>query len=245
MRRALLLAAAVGLAVGAAGAAPAQPPVGSDGVTHLQQLIWDGKPVFCGGGGKRLFALTFDDGPGPYTPTLLAALRRAHAPATFFLVGNRLRYWPQAARAEAAYGSIGNHSWSHARLPGLAGRAMRAQVWKTQEEIATRLHTLSSLFRPPYDLSDPAVSRAAKSLNLLDVRWSIDPGDSRAGAAPGPVVRAVVSQLRPGSIVLLHDTHPWTGGVVRQVVAAARRLHLRPVTIPQLMELDPPGAGCT
>lgn len=245
MRRALLLLALGSLAFAAAGAAPAQPPGGNDGVTHLQQLIWAGKPVFCGGGHKRLYALTFDDGPGPYTPTLLAALRASHAPATFFLVGNRIGTWTAAARAEAAYGVIGNHSWSHAHLPGLVARAMRAQVWRTQQEIAAQLRTLSSLFRPPYDLSDAAISRAARSLNLLDVRWNVDPGDSRPGATPGPVTRAAIAQLRPGAIVLLHDTHPWTGGVVRQVVAAARKLHLRPVTIPQLMELDPPGPGCT
>jgi len=52
-----------------------------------------------------------------------------------------------------------------------------------------------------------------------------------------------VRGLKPGAIVLMHDAHPWTAKVVRTVLAAARRKHLRPVTVPQLLELDPPVPG--
>ena len=76
-----------------------------------------GEPIYCGGGHANVVALTFDDGPGPYTEELVSLLRAATAHATFFLVGNRMQYWPRAARAEVQSGSaVGNHSWSHPRL---------------------------------------------------------------------------------------------------------------------------------
>src|SRR5436309_2818693 len=56
-------------------------------------------PVRCGGLRTRFVALTFDDGPGPYTPLALRILRRAHAGATFFIVGKELEYWPRLPRA--------------------------------------------------------------------------------------------------------------------------------------------------
>jgi peptidoglycan/xylan/chitin deacetylase (PgdA/CDA1 family) len=101
----------------------------------------------------------------------------------------------------------------------------------------------TQLFRPPYERANARVARVVHALDLLDVRWNIDPGDSRLGARPGPVARAVVRDLKPGAIVLLHDSHPWTAAVVRTVLAAAKRKHLRPVTVPELLERDPPLAG--
>lgn len=67
-------------------------------------------------------ALTFDDGPHPETtPALLAALD--DAPATFFLQGSRAADHPDLVRAIAAAGhTIGNHSWTHPRLPSLSPR---------------------------------------------------------------------------------------------------------------------------
>src|SRR5437868_7818531 len=53
----------------------------------LRRLLRADRPVYCGSARRRLVALTFDDGPGPYTHLALKELRRARAGATFFLVG--------------------------------------------------------------------------------------------------------------------------------------------------------------
>src|SRR5919201_1462214 len=73
-------------------------------------------------------ALTFDDGPGAYTGALLGKLRRAHARATFFVVGDRLRDWPHLAPAEQQLGDVGDHTWDHARLLSLPRRAARWEM---------------------------------------------------------------------------------------------------------------------
>ena len=188
-----------------------------------------------------MFALTFDDGPGPWTRSLLAALRRGHAPGTFFLVGNRIALWPAAVAAEARSGAaLGDHTWSHAHLTTLKPAQVLRQLEWTEAAILVHTETAVRLFRPPYDQVDATVRRAVRSLGLLDVRWNVDSGDSRAGARPAQVTRTILRNLKPGAIVLLHDTHPWTGQVVRRVLAAARRRHLWPVTVPRLLEVDPP-----
>ena len=239
MRVAVLavLAAVLALAASSAQArrGPSLPPL-----NVIDRLVLRGQPVFCGGTGRRVFALTFDDGPSPWTETLVAALRRGHAPATFFLVGNRIRFWTAGAQAAAAEGAIGDHTWSHPVLTKLNRKRIHDELEWPLYELRTKLYTTTRLFRPPYDRVNPKVERIAASLGLLDVRWNVDSDDSRVGARPRAVVREVIRNLKPGAIVLLHDTHPWTASVVRRVLAAARRMHLRPLTIPQLLNDDPP-----
>src|SRR5437764_4625043 len=101
------------LAVAAAMPAPAQLPT-------VPRLIQTAQPVYCAGARGRSFALTFDDGPSPYTLRLVRVLRRARGRATFFEVGSRVGIWPDGARASARVGELGNHTWSHAHLPGLS-----------------------------------------------------------------------------------------------------------------------------
>src|SRR5919198_1527421 len=113
--------------------AVALPPVTS--LPMRQQLMYGAKPVYCAGARGRSLALTFDDGPGPYTLRLVRVLRKERARATFFLVGSRVGMWPDSARAAARVGALGNHTWSHPHLAGLAPRAVRAELEQTQRII--------------------------------------------------------------------------------------------------------------
>jgi peptidoglycan/xylan/chitin deacetylase (PgdA/CDA1 family) len=234
--------AAVGGLLALATAAGAAPP-GRDGPAVLQRLVWRAQPVYCGGPRGRLVALTFDDGPGPYTMQVLETLRRGHARATFFLVGSRVAYWPQAARVEAGVGVLGNHTWSHPHLPTLSPARARAELVRAQRAIVAETNVVPAVFRPPYEESTPRIDRMASRLGLVDVRWSVDSGDALPGASPGRAAAAVAAGVQPGSIVLLHDSHPWTAQEVRLVLAELRARRLRPVTVTDLLELDPPTAA--
>jgi peptidoglycan-N-acetylglucosamine deacetylase len=203
-----------------------------------------GKQVYCGGGRARFVALTFDDGPGPYTPRLVGALRRHHAQATFFVIGNRLRYWSSYARAEAKVGELGNHSWDHPHLATLRPAAVMRELRSTQEQIARSTGQWPPFFRPPYEEATRAVERAARVLGLIDVRWSADSGDSLPGATPARTIARADAALRPGAIILLHDSHPWTADVAASILRTARARHLRAVTLSRMLTLDPPRSGC-
>ncbi|HYY03999.1 MAG TPA: polysaccharide deacetylase family protein [Gaiellaceae bacterium] len=226
---ATLVAAAVALPT------PAQLPT-------VARLTQSAQPIYCGGTRGRNFALTFDDGPSPYTAALVRVLRRARARATFFDVGSRVAFWPSAARASTTVGEIGNHTWSHAHLVGLSARETRDELASTQREIQHALGVTPQLFRPPYAEADAADDVLARELGLLDVRWSFDSGDSRLGVTPRSVAHAAITALRPGAIILLHDTHPTTAAVARTVLRAAKRKGLRPLTVSALLARQPPAA---
>jgi len=227
---ALLIAAAAALP------SPAQLPT-------VPRLIQGAQPVYCAGTRGRRFALTFDDGPSPYTLRLVRVLVRENARATFFDVGNRTAIWPAGVRATTRVGELGNHTWSHAHLPRLSSRAAWRELDWTQRALARPVGSVPQLFRPPYAEAEPADELLARELGLLDVRWSVDGGDSRLHATPRAVVRTVVKNLRPGAIVLLHDSHPWTAAVARAVLRAARRKGLKTVTVSELLVRQPPSAG--
>jgi peptidoglycan/xylan/chitin deacetylase (PgdA/CDA1 family) len=197
-------------------------------------------PVFCGGGRLPEVALTFDDGPSPYTLSLLRLLKRRGAGATFFLVGDRLADWPDAAVGEARLGSVGDHTWSHPRLPRLRYDAAVWEIMAGRKAIEAASRHAVLLFRPPYGLVTPRLDRLVARGGMLDVRWSVDAGDSRPGATARSVVRTVEGTVAPGSIVLLHDIHPWTLVAVRRLLPWFERRGLRLVSVPELLRLDPP-----
>src|SRR2546423_2230633 len=134
--------AAAPVAAAGGGLAPlAGPHHVSPAQTHdaLDRFISYGYPVYCGGGNKPLVALTFDDGPGPYTQEVLDMLHRAGARATFFIVGKEIEGWPQLAdepRKEASIGAIGDHTWDHVDLTSATADELQHEIVDSQQLIA-------------------------------------------------------------------------------------------------------------
>jgi peptidoglycan/xylan/chitin deacetylase (PgdA/CDA1 family) len=196
-------------------------------------------PVYCGGS-RHYVAFTFDDGPGVYTRLAVRVLRRFHIPATFFLVGRNLVPWHRALAAESRIGELGDHTWTHPFLPALAPAAVSAQLEQTKLAIERRTGQRVALFRPPYGARDAAVDAAARRLGLIEVLWNVDSADS-LGANYAQIVRNVRAGLHPGAIVLMHDNRGQTIRALRYyILPALHRHHLRPVTVEQLLALDPP-----
>ncbi len=219
---------------------------------ELRFLLRLGLPVRCGGRRSRDVALTFDDGPGPYTALALRILRRAHLHATFFLVGKELPYRPWAPRAELRVGALGDHTWTHRFLPALPLATVREELAATRDAIERATGTPVELFRPPYGASDARIARVAASLGMVEVLWSVDTRDSE-GATWSEIVATVAREARGGSIVLLHENRGQTIRALRfGIVPLLRRRGLVAVTVPQLLALDPPSiaeleagpAGC-
>lgn len=188
-------------------------------------------------------ALTFDDGPGPYTPQVLAVLRRYHAPATFFVVGVQVRYFGKDLSGEGTpQFVIGDHTYTHPLLQPLSPAAQRYEILAQVRAIESCGAPYPHLFRPPYGGFDKVTLGLLKRYGMLMVLWSVDPRDwTRPGVAA--IVHNVLANARAGSIIQLHDA----GGPRSQTIAALpgiikglRARHLRFVTVPQLLLDDPP-----
>jgi peptidoglycan/xylan/chitin deacetylase (PgdA/CDA1 family) len=202
--------------------------------------------VARGGGEKREIALTFDDGPGPYTPEVLIALNRLHVKATFFVIGQQARRFQPALLAELRRGHvIGDHTETHAHMGSLAAADQYREMLLPSEQLTAYGLPRPLLFRPPYGSYNQATFGELKRLGMLMVLWTVDSQDYRR---PGvkQIVYRVVSGARPGAIVLMHDA----GGDRSQTVAAIPRIvkrlrakHYHLVTLPRLLADDPPPDG--
>ena len=153
-------------------------------------------------------SLTFDDGPSSVvTPRLVRILKEVHAPATFFMVGERVAAAPRAARLVARSGFvIANHSYRHADMT----RQSSAQVRQTLRATDSRLRAAGTrpirLMRPPYGAINDRVRRAVRDVGMLPVLWDVDSRDWQGGSS-GTIAARILAGLRPDrrTIVLQHD----------------------------------------
>jgi peptidoglycan/xylan/chitin deacetylase (PgdA/CDA1 family) len=161
---------------------------------------------------RRWVSLTFDDGPDPeMTLRILEALRRAQAPGTFFLVGNRAEEAPDLVRRIQGEGhEIGNHTWNHKPLLGPYG-SPHQQLSRTEELLERLAPGSPRIFRPPFGAIGPGGSRALARQGLLPVYWSVVPADWDP-LTPEQVSSRVLSQVHPGAVVVLHGGRTWHAG---------------------------------
>jgi peptidoglycan-N-acetylglucosamine deacetylase len=205
----------------------------------VEGLADTGLPLFCGGRTKRMVALTFDDGPGPYTKLTIAKLRDRHLRATFFVVGKQIAAFPGLAQRERSVAALGDHTMTHPFLPALSRALMAQEIVRARTVIERATARPVILFRPPYEGRSPSIDREVRALGMLEVLWNVDSGDS-LGANFAAIERRVRAGLHPGSIVLMHENRGQTLRALPTIFKALRRDHLRAVTVPELLAKDPP-----
>lgn len=198
-----------------------------------------GLPIYRAGGKGPWIALTFDDGPGPYTETAMTALRDNGARATFFLNGKNIASWGHLAKAETELAAVGDHTWSHSYLPGLSEAEMKREIVDSKRAVEKASGEPVTLMRPPYGARTPAVDAEVKRLGMLQVLWSVDSMDSQ-GADWEEILRLSKQGAKPGAIILLHENRGQTLKAVNRLLPWLREQGLIPVTVPELLALDPP-----
>jgi peptidoglycan/xylan/chitin deacetylase (PgdA/CDA1 family) len=152
------------------------------------------------GMGKRLY-LTFDDGPDPdSTPLILDILQSHDVNATFFCTGSKVLASPGLFGRVAAGGhTIGNHGFSH--LNGLK-TPIRTYC---SDILRGRDITCSNLFRPPYGRLRVRQYRLLER-SMQIVFWDLMPYDFDRKLAPEASYSILSQRIRPGSVIVLHDT---------------------------------------
>jgi peptidoglycan/xylan/chitin deacetylase (PgdA/CDA1 family) len=151
----------------------------------------------CGG----FVGVTIDDGPTKTTGSLLKILRDHRATATFFNIGAEVQKYPDAVRAEAAIGQVGNHSYSHPFLDELTNDQAFRELLGTNQIIKSLIGTAPVLFRPPFDRVNASTEGIVHSLGMTTVLWNIDSGDY---LGKKNVIQSFAG-AKAGDIILIHD----------------------------------------
>jgi peptidoglycan/xylan/chitin deacetylase (PgdA/CDA1 family) len=187
----------------------------------------------------KCVALTFDDGPGPYTSRLLRMLAARHAKATFFLIGGNIRGREAVVREELAQGhAVGDHTWSHPDLSRLPEKRIRTQLTRTLTKITRTTGRPVELMRPPYGATDRHVGKVARSLGLAQIVWDVDTDDWRDRNSEIVAHRAI-SRAHRGDIILMHDIHPTTVRAVPKILRGLAKRGFTFVTVPELLAAHP------
>ena len=232
----------VALVVGLAASSAALRAAPVEGIASLAQsdLVVSRANV-----SESVVALTFDDGPrDPYTAQILDVLRDHGVVATFFLIGENVVRHPMLANRIVREGhAVGNHSFSHRSLPTLADQQIRAEIERAAEAIRMATGLRPWLLRPPYGAMDSRLRGShgipASGGNTV-ILWSVQASDWSTRSAQRVALRTL-TQVRPGSIILLHDGGGSRGHVVtatRWMVANLSRRGFRMVTVPDLLAMQ-------
>ncbi|WP_370328663.1 polysaccharide deacetylase family protein [Candidatus Mycobacterium methanotrophicum] len=191
----------------------------------------------------KCVALTFDDGPTPYTDRLLDILTANNAQATFFEIGNKVAANPAGAKRVVDAGmEIGNHTWEHPNMTTLPPSDVPDQLSKANAAIAAATGVTPRLWRPPGGLTDAGVDEQAAKIGLAGILWDVIPYDWINDSDTAASRYLLMTQIKPSSVVLLHDTYSSTVDLVYQFIPVLKANNYHLVTVSQLLGQRAPGS---
>ena len=167
---------------------------------------------------RVMVALTFDDGPSPYTNQILDLLEQHDARATFFVLGYRIQGGRNTLIRAADMGSeVAGHSWNHARLANLSDADIAEQILSTSRAIELVTGTRVNIYRPPFGQTNERVRRVSAELGYAIINWTVDPLDWRYRDAD-VLYEHIKNYVSDGDIILLHDIYASTVGAVERAI---------------------------
>ncbi|NMB01205.1 MAG: polysaccharide deacetylase family protein [Firmicutes bacterium] len=168
---------------------------------------------------EKRVAISFDATWGTeLTDEILEILETHQITTTFFLAGNWVDKHPDYVVKIAAAGhEIGNHSYSHPHMNSLSEQGIAYELQKNEHMIKDLTGQRTTLFRPPFGEYNNQVITVASSLGYHTIQWSVDSLDWK-NLSSNQIYDRVMSQIKPGSIVLFHNAAPGTPGAIRRLI---------------------------
>jgi peptidoglycan/xylan/chitin deacetylase (PgdA/CDA1 family) len=192
----------------------------------------------------KCVALTFDDGPGPFDDRLLQILKDNDAKATFFLIGNKVAANPAGAKRIADAGmEIGSHTWEHPNMATLPPEDIAGQFSRANDAITAATGRTPTLYRPAGGLSSEAVRQTAARFGLAEILWDVIPFDWANDSNTAATRYMLMTYIKPGSVVLFHDTYSSTVDLVYQFIPVLKANGYRLVTVSELLGPRAPGSS--
>lgn len=191
----------------------------------------------------KCIALTFDDGPSPYTDRLLQILKDNDAKATFFEIGNKVAANPAGAKRVVDAGmELGSHTWEHPNMTTIPPEDIAAQFSKASDAIQAATGQRPVLVRTAGGLINDAVLAEAGKQGLADINWDVIPFDWANDANTAATRYMLMSQIKPSSVVLFHDSYSSTVDLVEQFIPVLKANGYHLVTVTQMLGPRAPGS---
>jgi len=204
--------------------------IGKENFDPNTGMLYHGNPKY------REIALTIDDGPHAlYGQVILDILTKYQVPATFFVVGVRVKQEPDQVREMVALGNeVGNHTYDHQRLNKLANRFVKSELKLNEEAVFRAVGVHMSVMRPPGERFTADTLAIAKKMGYCTINWTNAAKDYET-QSPDYIVRHVVDSTAPGSSVLLHQDNPDTAKALERVIPALKKQGYRFVTVSTML----------
>src|SRR5690606_2130818 len=167
----------------------------------------------------------------------LDLLTKYDAKATFFCIRKQIEKYPEIINRIHTEGhQIGNHSYSHSNLFGFfSSEKIKEELQKTDLLIQEITGEKNHYFRPPFGVTNPHISKAVKELGYQVIGWDIRSLDTVI-EDENKILKRITNKLKPGSIILLHDTSDKTIRVLEQLLLTLQKENYQMITINKLLE---------
>jgi peptidoglycan/xylan/chitin deacetylase (PgdA/CDA1 family) len=210
----------------------------SDVKRRLREAVFDALPggrlLHRGPAHLKRVALTFDDGPDDLTPEYLDVLDRLGVPATFFIMGDLSEARPELVREYVRRGhQIASHGYDHRRFTQLSWTELDQQLAKSVAAIGPQ-PVGRHWVRPPHGTFDARVVAQLLAHNWVLALWSLDSQDYAAPDADTIVARCAPDKVRPGEVILLHESQRTTLDALPRLVGELHAAGYECVTMADL-----------
>lgn len=188
---------------------------------------------------EKVISLTFDDGPTEFTPRFLEILKKNKAKATFFSIGRQIEKYPEITKKTDSEGHlIGNHTYNHSVKNGFySSQKIIQEITSTDQIIELTIQKKTKLFRPPFGVTNPSISKAISKTKHQVIGWSIRSLDTVIDDEE-KLFRRITRQIKPGSIILLHDTSDKTANVLEQLFVFLQKENYKVIPLEELLKLN-------
>jgi len=189
---------------------------------------------------KNQVAITFDDGPNAeFTPKILELLKVHQAKATFFCIGKHAEQQPELVQQIIEEGhTIGNHTYTHSDFFDFYNKQnVIAEIENTNTTISSIINKEMKLFRPPYGVTNPAITKALKHTKHHVIGWNIRSLDT-VKKDEKEILNRITKNIKPGAVILLHDSQEITVRVLEQLLLFLQKNNYQSVTIDTLFNIE-------